>query len=91
VTCSDFTVGGITVTPGTYVCSFLGSDRVEIDGGFKSADIPKGTRIKIRIAGFRSPIEAKVPFDGFSIYTTDDNEENVIDYYETTVTALTPA
>jgi hypothetical protein len=79
------------VTQGTYVCSFLSSSRVEIDGGFKNADIPAGTEIKIRIAGFRSPIRANVPFDGFSIYTTSENEANVIDYYETTVIALTPA
>jgi hypothetical protein len=91
VTCSDLIVGGATVTAGTYVCSFLDNERVEIDGGFKTDDIPAGTQITIRIAGFRSPIEANVPFDGFSIYTTGEDEANVIDYFETTVIALTPA
>jgi hypothetical protein len=91
VTCSEFTIGGTTVTSGSYVCSFLGGNRVEIDGGFKSNDIAAGTRIKIRIAGFRSPIEANVPYDGFSIYTTGEDETHVVDYIDATVMATKPA
>jgi len=69
----------------------LDGNRVEIDGGFKTADIPAGTQITIRIAGFRSPIEAGVPFDGFYIYTTGEDETHIIDYMDTTVMALQAA
>jgi hypothetical protein len=79
------------VTQGSYVCSFLGGNRLEIDGGFKVSDVSKGTQIKIRISGFRSPIEKNVPFGGFSIYTTGENEEHVVDYIDTTVMATKSA
>ena len=68
----------------------MDGNRLEIDGGFKSEEVPAGTQITIRITGFRSPIEVNVPFDGFNIYTTGEDETHIIDYLDTTVMATQP-
>jgi hypothetical protein len=90
VTCSDFYIGGVEVTD-AYICSFLDGNRVEVDGGFLSAEVPAGTDITVRLLGFRNPIAANMPFEVFSVYTSDEGEENTVDYLEASVTATMPA
>jgi hypothetical protein len=90
VTCSDFYIGGVAVTD-AYVCSFLDGERVEVDGGFLSAEVPAGTDISVRLLGFRNPIAANTPFPVFSVYTSDEGEANLVDYLAASVTATEAA
>ena len=55
VSCDSFYIDGALATD-NYVCSFLDSDRVEIDGAFLSNEVPENTDISVRIQGFRNPI-----------------------------------
>ena len=91
ITCNSFKVGGVERDPDSYVCSFFDGNRVEIEGGFKSDGAGANTKITINIVGFRNPILANVPFDVFTVFSTDEEWENTIDTKTASITVTKPA
>jgi len=91
ITCSAFIVGGSVIPDGSYSCSFLDGNRVEIDGGFENQESEANTLVSIYIGGFRNPIMANEPFDVFSVFSTDENEANIIDFLDASITVTDPA
>ena len=80
ITCDSFTVGTTQIQLEQYDCSLLTDPaRIVVDGGFKQADIPENTTISININGFKNPIQANTSYSIFNVFTSGQNEEDLVD------------